>query len=152
MQIIDLWVQGKLDGKLFRGIGIGLQAIEVDCSVLSEKELIELIGDLTADEAARYLKINVASIRRLRDAGYLEAVSRRNPDTNHLKQYVTKHSILEFERQYITLGQLAENRIERPIHLARKLDREGLAPVSCSAGHVRVYSKDAMNRWIGKNV
>ncbi|WP_171233038.1 TniQ family protein [Ruegeria sp. HKCCA4812] len=30
VQIIDLWVQGELDGKLCRGEGVGLQAIEVE--------------------------------------------------------------------------------------------------------------------------
>lgn len=151
VQIIDLWVRGELEGKLCRGEGIGLQAIEVDWSLLSEKVLIELIGDLTADEAARYLKINVIAIRHLRDARYLEEISRRNPDTNHMKRYITKQSISAFEQQYVTLGQLAHDRKERPIHLARKLDRDGIAPINCSAGPVRVYAKDVLNGGYGEN-
>ncbi len=145
VQIIELWVQGNLDGKLCRGDGIGLQAIEVDWTFLSDRRLTELIGDLAADETARYLKVNVGAIRRLRDAGYLEEVSRRNPDTNHYKRYITKQSITAFERQYVTLGQLAHDRKERPIHLAQKLDRNGVPLISCSAGPVRVYEKDILD-------
>ncbi|MFD3192032.1 hypothetical protein ACFMPD_17485 [Sedimentitalea sp. HM32M-2] len=151
VQIITLWVQGELEGKLCRGEGIGLQAIEVEWSLLSEKVLIKLIGNLTSDETAKYLKVNVAVIRRLRDAGFLEAIFRKNPDTNHVKQYFTKRSISEFEQQYVTLGQLANEQGVRPIHLARKLDRVGVAPINCLAGPVRVYSKDALNGWYGEN-
>lgn len=145
VQIIDLWVRGKLEGRLCRGEGIGLQSLEVDWGFLSHKALVELIGDLTAEEAARYLKVNVAGIRRLRDAGYLEEISRRNPDTNHCKRYITKQSISAFEQQYVTLGQLANNQDIRPIHLAQKLDRDGVAPITCNAGPVRAYAIDVLN-------
>ena len=145
VQIIDLWVRGKLDGKLCRGEGIGLQSIEVDWTLLSQKVLVKLLGDLAADEAARYLRVNVAGIRRLRDAGYLEEISYRNPDTNHCKRYITKQSISAFEQQYVTLGQLANEQGIRPIHLARKLDRDGVAPINCNAGPVRVYAIDVLD-------
>lgn len=139
VQIIDLWVQGKLEGKLCRGEGAGLHAIEIDWALLSEKDLVKLVGDLTLAETAKYLKVNVIAIRRLRDAEYLEAIWLRNPDTNHLKQYITQRSISDFERQYVTLGQLAYDQKVRPIHLATKLDRENVAPINCRAGPVRVY-------------
>jgi hypothetical protein len=144
VRMIDLWGQGKLDGKLCRGEGAGLQSIEVDWSLLSEKDMVKLIKDLTPADAARYLKINVIAIRRLRDAGYLEAKTCRNPDTRHLKQYITQRSISRFERRYVTLGQLADDRKVRPIHLARKFDRENVMPINCSSGFVRVYSRHAV--------
>lgn len=150
VQIIDLWVQGKLEGKLCRGEGIGLQSLEVDWDFLSQKTLIELIGDLTAEETARYLKVNVAGIRRLRDAGYLEAISRRNPDTNHCKRYITKQSITAFEHEYVTLGQLANEQGIRPIHLAQRLDRDGVTPINCNAGPVRAYAIDVLDE-MGKS-
>ncbi len=145
VQIIDLWVRGKLEGRLCRGEGIGLQSIEVDWDFLSQRTLIDLIGDLTAEETARYLKVNVAGIRRLRDAGYLEEISRRNPDTNHCKRYITKQSIAAFEQQYVTLGRMANGQGIRPIHLAQRLDRDGVAPINCSAGPVRVYAIDVLD-------
>lgn len=96
-----------------------------------------------------YFKINVIAIRRLRDAGYLEVKTCRNPDTRHLKQYITQRSISRFERRYVTLGQLADDRKVRPIHLARKLDRENVMPINCSSGSVRVYSRHTVRK--GKN-
>lgn len=144
VRLIELWVLGKLDGKLCRGKGQGLGAIEVDWLLLSDKGVVKLIKDLTPAEAARYLKVNIIVIRRLRDAGYFEVKSVRNPDTNHLKQFITQRSISGFERKYITLGQMAHAQNVRPIHLARKLDRENLTPISCSAGPVRVYLRQAI--------
>ncbi len=151
-RVIELWDRGRLEGKVCRGDGAGLQALELDWNALCGKTTIRLDRDLELTETASYLQISVISIRRLRDAGYLEVISRRNPDTNHLKQYVSKQSILEFERQYVTLGQLAQDQNVRPIHLARKFERENLEPITCIAGYVRVYLKDGINGWFGKNV
>lgn len=141
VRVVDLWRQGKLDGKVCRGDGEGLHAIEVDWALLSERDLVKLIQDLTLIETANYLRINIAGVRLLRDSGYLESRTLKNPDTNHLKQYITQRSIAEFEMQYATLGQLAHGQGIRPIHLARWLDRRNIPPINCSAGPVRVYHK-----------
>lgn len=141
VRMVELWSQGKIDGMLCRGEGIGLHAIEVDWSLLSDKEALKLCKDPQLTEVAKYLKINVRGIRHLRDAGFLDAAICRNPDTRHLKQFISRDSIATFERRYVTLGQLANKQGMRPMHLALKLDRENVEPINCSAGHVRVYSK-----------
>jgi hypothetical protein len=146
VRMIELWSEGRLEENLCLGEGVGLHAIEVDWSLLSDKEAVRLIKDLKLTDVARYLRINIIGIRRLRNAGFLDVRTRRNPDTKHLKQYVTQRSLSCFEHQYTTLGQLAHDRNISPIHLARKLDREDVAPINCSAGHVRVYSKLEIKR------
>lgn len=92
-------------------------------------------------ETASYLKIGLGSIRRLRDHGYLCQVQRRNPDTNHRKSYISRVSIAGFEATYVTLGQLAALGNVAPIHLARRLDRDDVRPLSCGGKLVRVYKR-----------
>lgn len=143
-QILELWSKGDLDGLLCRGAGIGLQSIEIDWDALCDRQAVQLNGDLTLPEAARYLKISVISIRRLRDSGFLREIQHRNPDTNHLKSYITEESIRGFERRFSTLGQMATTTKIAPIHLARKLDKIGVNPVTCANGPVRVYDKSSL--------
>ncbi|MDO6591765.1 MULTISPECIES: TniQ family protein [Rhodobacterales] len=140
-EVVDLWRKGDLEGQICRGGGVGLNAIEVDWDAICPRKTVRLHQDITLPETARYLKINVAAIRHLRDQGILSEVRKRNPDTNHQKQYISKGSIQAFERSYVTLGQLAEVQKVAPIHLARKLDVEGIEPIPCAGALVRVYSK-----------
>ncbi|WP_276150857.1 MULTISPECIES: hypothetical protein [unclassified Sulfitobacter] len=140
-EVADLWRKGELEGQICRGDGVGLNAIEVDWDAICPRKTVRLCQDITLPEAARYLKINVAAIRHLRDQGILSEIRKRNPDTNHQKQYISQGSIQAFERSYVTLGQLAEVQKVAPIHLARKLDVEGIAPIPCAGALVRVYNK-----------
>jgi len=145
-RIVDMWACGDLQGKACRGHGEGLQALEVDWDALWEKELISLTGDLQLPDVASYLKISVISVRHLRDSGYLTQVRKRNPDTNHQKNYITQKSIQEFENRYVTLGQLAAQQRVASIHLARRLDHDHVPTVSCGGKLVRVYEKcDVLN-------
>ncbi len=143
-RVIDLWRRGELDGKICRGNGKGLQAIEVDWDALCDKMKVQLDQDLTLPETASYLKISVISIRHLRDHGYLTQIQRRNPDTNHLKSYLSQSSIQEFERNYITLGQMASRQKVASIHLARQLDRDDIHPIICGKEQVRVYDRKSV--------
>lgn len=140
-QVVDLWRKGELVGQICRGDGVGLNAIEVDWDAICPRNTVRLCRDVTLPEAARYLKINVAAIRHLRDQGILSEIRKLNPDTNHQKQYISKRSIQAFERSFVTLGQMAEVQKVAPIHLARKLDVEGIAPIPCAGALVRVYSR-----------
>jgi len=140
-QIVDLWRKGELEGQICRGDGVGLSAIEVDWDAICPRKTVRLCRDVTLPEAARYLKINVAAIRHLRDQGVLSEIRKLNPDTNHQKQYISKGSIQAFERSFVTLGQMAEKQKVAPIHLARKLDLQGIAPIPCGGALVRVYSR-----------
>ena len=124
----------------FRGVGCGLHQIMVDPETEFGRDDILLNDDLPAMEAARFLKISVQSIRKLRDAGYLQEIQKRNPDTNHVKRFVTKISIQKFQREFVTLGQAAERQDVRANHLAQKFDRDGIGPIDCQTGFVRVYS------------
>jgi len=148
-QVIGLWQKGELEGHLCRGNGVGLHAIEIDWDAICARKTVALSQDLTLPETARYLKINVASIRQLRDHGMLCEVRKRNPDTNHQKQYISMASIKEFERSFVTLGQMAAAQKIAPIHLARRLDMEGALPIPCSGSIVRAYSKKALS-WAGE--
>ena len=147
-RVIDQSLRNEMDGKLFRGEGEGLSAIEVGWKAQCGGVRVSLTKDLTVREAARYLQIKVTSIRNLRDNGYLTQVQRRNPDTNHLKQYISKASLRAFEKRYVTLGQMASHQKVEPYHLARALDREGIDPISCGKALVRAYDKCAVN-WAG---
>jgi len=143
-RVIDLWSQGKLDGQVCLGSGDGLQALEVDCNALCEKTAPQLDRDLQLPEAARYLQSNISSIRRLRDHGFLCQKLKRNPDTNHMKCYISEDSIRKFENTYITLGQMASCLKVASIHLAMKLDRDGVQPLACGDKMVRAYSRKAV--------
>jgi len=140
-RIVEMWAHGCLEGRLSRGDGVGLQALEVDWDALCDKQPISLTGDLQLPDVASYLKISIISVRHLRDSGYLTQVPKRNPDTNHLKNYITQRSIQEFEDRYVTLGQLAAQQGVASIHLARRLDHDRVSTVSCSGKLVRVYEK-----------
>ncbi|UZD91243.1 hypothetical protein [Cognatishimia activa] len=139
--VVDLWRKGELDGLLCRVEGVGLNAVEVDWDAICPRRKVQLNQDLSLPETARYLKINVISIRHLRDKGFLSQVRERNPDTNHQKHYISKASIEAFERAYVTLGQMAAKQRVAPFHLARKLDIEGVCPIPCGGELVRVYYK-----------
>lgn len=151
-RVIKLWEQGELEGKVCRGDGDGLQAIEVDLDAFCDKAMVQLDRDLTLPETASYLKISVISIRHLRDHGYLTQIQRRNPDTNHLKNYLSQSSIQEFERNYITLGQMASRQKVASIHLARQLDRDDIHPIICGKEQVRVYDRKSIGWWEKSNV
>jgi len=140
-QVVDLWARGGLEGQICRGDGVGLRAIEVDWDAICPRNTVELSRDITLPEAARYLKINVAAIRHLRDQAILSEIRKLNADTNHHKHYITKASIQAFEQSFVTLGQMAEKQKLAPIHLARKLDVQGIAPIPCGGALVRVYSR-----------
>ena len=139
---VKAFCEGDLDGAVRRGEGRGLHALEVTLDVLKADRAMTLSRDLTLPEAAAYLRINIISIRKLRDAGYLKQIKKRNPDTNHIKSYLTRESISVFERRWVTLGQMAEVEGSEPYHLARKLDRDGAVPIPCVTGFVRVYERE----------
>lgn len=138
---IKALTNGELDGAVLRTEGAGLHALHVAINALSSQRSAPLIGNLTLPETAAYMRINITAIRKLRDAGYLTEIKKRNPDTNHLKSYITQNSIKAFEQRWITLGQMAEAKGVEPYHLARRLDRDGVTTIPCSAGFVRVYER-----------
>lgn len=95
--------------------------------------------DMSIVEAAEHLRIGAASIRILRDGGFLVQVHRRNPDTNHMRAFITRESIVCFEEEYETLGQMAERLCCRAMHLATRLDAEGVLPLQIKGSLVRAY-------------
>jgi hypothetical protein len=141
--VVKAFTDGALDGAVMRAEGSGLHALHVALNALSSDRNASLTRHLTLPEAAAYLRINIMAIRKLRDAGHLTQIQQRNPDTNHLKNYLTQDSIKAFEQKWITLGQLAEAGGVEPYHLARRLDRGGVATMPCVTGFVRVYERGA---------
>ena len=142
VRLITLWQEGKVGGFVRGADAIGLQAIHVPQDVdVGARDTPTATRDLTPLEAAAYLKIGVGSIRALRDAGYLGHAKRLNADTNHRHSLITQSSIREFEARFLTLGQLATSARVAPIHLARRLDREGVPTVTCGSRHVRAYER-----------
>jgi hypothetical protein len=142
VRLITLWREGKVGGFVRGADAIGLQAIYVSQDVdVGVRDTPTATRDLTPLEAAAYLKIGVGAIRALRDAGYLGHAKRLNADTNHRHSLITQSSIREFETRFLTLGQLATSARVAPIHLARRLDREGVPTVTCRGRHVRVYER-----------
>lgn len=144
VSVVELWSAGKLGGAVYRTLGTGLQALAIRSGLTLDRVDTELLRDLELPATARYLKINVLAIRRLRDDGYLTEVRRRNPDTSFLKGYITRDSLLRFESLFVTLGQVASLRGIAPMHLARQLDREGMHPVLDLGPGARVYDRSLM--------
>ncbi|QRF67793.1 TniQ family protein [Ponticoccus alexandrii] len=142
VRLITLWRDGKIEGLARVADVTGLQAILVPQEVdVGARDVPLAPGDLTPLEAAAYLKIGVGAIRALRDAGYLGHANCVNADTNHRHTLITRSSIRDFEARFLTLGQLATASKVAPIHLARRLDREGVPTVSCGGRHVRAYER-----------
>jgi hypothetical protein len=149
VKVIAEWRLGYLDGLVRRIKGVGLHQIAVNADAMCDRRCLELTRDLTLLETAAYLRISVISIRKLRDARLLTQVHKRNPDTNHLRSYISQASIQSFERRFKTLGQLSENCKVAAIHLARRFDRDGIEPIDQVQGMVRVYHKDHIPRNVG---
>ena len=142
--VVAAWRSGELDGQIARGKGAGLQALRLQTDALCDRADRRLDRDLGLGDAARYLRISLTGIRRLRDAGLLRQVRKRNADTNHQHSFISKASIRTFERDHVTLGQLAERSGVAPIHLARRLDRDGIPALETRRGVVRVYRQDRL--------
>lgn len=143
-QVIKAWRKGKLDGQISRGEGKGLQALRLHPEPLCDKASRRLNHDPTLAETARHLRISLVAIRRLRDAGLLEQIRKRNPDTNFRQSYISRASIDAFQRDYITPGQLATRSGVVPMHLARRLDHDGTPALDSPRGMVRVYRQDIL--------
>ncbi|MBO9401169.1 hypothetical protein [Shimia sp. R9_3] len=140
-RVISDWVSGKREGLSRDPDASGLAAILVCDGKVFSRRSRRFAGDLALLDAAAHLRMNVASVRRLRDGGYLTQYKVRNPETQHYRCYITESSIRDFEERFITLGQLAEQLDVAVIHLARALDKKEIETIPCDAGFVRAYPK-----------
>ena len=140
--VVNDWVTGDLEGvRRNRSVeGLPGLLIPAHLEVGRIKQFPE--GNLSLTQTARYLHIAVGSIRRLRDSGYLIYVRSRNAETRHQKSYLTRESIETFSSRYMTLGQMADQTRHASIHVARWLDKNGIEPIDCESGRVRVYERE----------
>jgi hypothetical protein len=152
VKLISEWRWGRFDGLFRTEGGHTLDHVLVQADAVCAKQSFHLKRDLTLTETATYLRISVISIRKLRDAGLLVQVHKRNPDTNHRRSYISRESIKRFEARFATIGQVSERCAVAPIHLARRFDRDGIVPVDGPQGTVRVYERDKIPRNIRPSV
>ncbi len=143
-QVVAAWRSGELIDQVTRGEGQGLQALRLSPDALCDRMERRLYSDSSLAETARYLRISLAAIRHLRNAGLLQQVRRRNADTNFQRNLISKASIRAFERGHITLGQLAKRSGVAPMHLARRLDHDGIPALETRHGMVRAYRRDVL--------
>lgn len=143
-RIVAAWHSGELQGQIARGEGKGLQALCLHPDALCRKALAPHHGDPNLAEAARYLRISLSAVRTLRDVGILQQVRKRNADTNFRQGYISSESLRSFERDHVTLGQLAERNAVAPMHLARRLDRDGIPALDTPRGMIRVYHQEML--------
>lgn len=143
-RVIAAWRSGVIDGQVAQGEGSGLQALRIAPNALCDRDAQRLNHDPGLADAARYLRISLTAIRCLRDAGLLQQIRKRNADTNFQRSCITRTSIRAFERDYITLGQIAERNGIAPMHLARRLDHDGVPALETRQGLVRVYLRDLL--------
>lgn len=143
-RVVRLWRAGELAGRVFRGEGQGLGALRIDAGAICSRIPVHADGDLRLPDAARYLQISLTGLRKLRDAGLLREIRKRNPDTNYRKGFIARASLARFERRYVTLGRLAAEHGVAPMHLARRLDRDGIPAVEIDGHAVRVYTRNAL--------
>lgn len=141
VKVVAAWRFGHLDGLVRRIKGSGLHQLAVYSGAMCDRHPLSLTRDLTLPETATYLRISVIAIRKLRDAGLLTQIHKRNPDTNHRRSYISQSSIQDFEHRFMTLGQVSEHCKVAAIHLARRFDRDGIEPIDQVGGIVRVYRK-----------
>ncbi|WP_299406757.1 hypothetical protein [uncultured Roseobacter sp.] len=62
--------------------------------------------------------------------------------TRREKNHICERSINEFERGYLTPGQIVFDTGHVSIHVARWLDHNGIESIDCQSGYVRVYARD----------
>ena len=141
-RVVADWAAGRLTGVSRDPEVEGLAGMLIDQAEGLERQERAFSGDLPLLDAAARLKMNVISIRRLRDGGFLSQVTVRNPDTQHNRCYIMAQSLQAFEARYVTLGQMAEQFELAAIHLARALDRREIETIRCEAGFVRAYRKE----------
>ncbi|WP_109312718.1 hypothetical protein [Ruegeria sp. AU67] len=121
-RVVSDWVAGRLTGVSRDPKVDGLAGMLIDQAEALEKQERAFSGDLPLLDAAARLKMNVISIRRLWDGGFLNQISVRNPDTQNYRCYITEESIQAFAGSYVTLGQRAEQFEIAAIHLGPALD------------------------------
>lgn len=147
-RVIKAWQDGELHGLLSRGEGQGLQTLRVDPDAFCDRTEVSLVRDLSLADTARYLRISVVAVRKMRDAGILRRVIKQNSDTNFRKGFVTRASIEAFAAQYVTLGQMAVQIGVAPIHLARRLDYDGIDLLEVHGAMVRAYERSVVFTYI----
>ncbi len=136
-RVVTDWAAGRLTGVSRDPEVEGLAGLLIDQAEGLERQERAFSGDLPLLDAAARLKIDVISIRRLRNGGFLNQVTVRNPDTQHDRCYITAQSLQAFLARFETLGQMAEQFEFAAIHLARALDRREIETIPCEAGFVR---------------
>ncbi|NOC46106.1 TniQ family protein [Ruegeria sp. HKCCD7559] len=141
-RVVADWAAGRLTGVSRDPEVDGLAGMLIDQAEGLERQERAFSGDLPLLDAAARLKMNVISIRRLRNGGFLNQVMVRNPDTQHNRCYITAQSLQAFEARYVTLGQMAEQFEFTAIHLARALDRREIETIPCDDGFVRAYPRE----------
>lgn len=130
---------------VFRNVDAdGVRSILIDNAELPLRQRRRHSKDMSILEAAEHLQISAAAIRALRDAGYLEQIRRKNPDTNHQRALITFKSVEKFESRFETIGQIATRIGVRPMHLAKRLDEDGIEPVTTMGRLVRAYERDVV--------
>ncbi len=145
-RVVNDWVRGDLEGIRRNEAVEGLPGLLIPghLEVACTRQFPE--GDLSLTQTARYLQIAVGSVRRLRDSGYLTDVRSLNAETRHRKSYLTRESIEEFSSRHMTLGQMADRTHQASIHVARWLDKNGIEPIDCDSGSVRVYDLEVAKK------
>lgn len=145
-KVVAEWLNGNCN-HAYRNKGErGLQRLTIDRGAQFEARKFLLKHELTLIETSQYLRVGIGAIRLLRDEGFLEVIERINANSNRLKTFIPQRSIRKFEKSYITLGQLVQITGRRSIHLARWLDQQGLEPIQCRTGQVRVYGADILGQ------
>lgn len=86
--VVAAWRDGELDGLVSRGEGRGLEALHLNPEAFCDKVALCLDRDLSLTATARYLRISLTAIRKLRDVGLLRQIRKRNTDTNFWQGYI----------------------------------------------------------------
>jgi hypothetical protein len=102
--------------------------------------------DPTMIDVARQLKSNTRTLRYLAGRGELHLYKARHPTTRNLTCYVDSASLLEFQKGFVTIGQLAEAFGQLAGPLSIQFDTRGLRPRQVPKGVGRIYHRADIER------
>ena len=107
---LRLLLDGELQSVSMGDFSLGLSAILLDPHELKEKTALPHHGCLSLAQGAATLPARYCVVRKLIDAGHLNAVKRLNPIKRHMQTVIEPTEIARFQRLYVGATELSRTK------------------------------------------
>lgn len=148
--IVHLVLSDKIEPVSYDDNIVGIAGFQVNlASVRAALPPIEIQG-LTKGEATRLLRVTYPTINYFIETRQLNTKRVRNPKSRQFLQAVCADSIDQFQRKYVTLGQLAYRYRRAPGPLGCHLEAKGVCPCETPQGFSWYYERKGLERRLTK--